>query len=130
MPKQDVHQCRCPICSRSKNHADRELHRQFNLLLSRLDEQQRRWMVALESKKIGHGGDRFMAAVSGLSVETIRRGRQELDDDLAGRPTDRVRLPGAGQPLIEKNSRSPPAAEPLGRRRDRRRADWCETIRA
>ena len=59
----------------SENHADRELHHQFNLLLSRLDEQQRRWMVALESKKIGHGGDRFMAAVSGLSVETIRRGR-------------------------------------------------------
>jgi hypothetical protein len=43
-----------------------------------------------------------MAAVSGLSVETIRRGRQELDDHLAGRPTDRVRLPGAGQPSIEK----------------------------
>jgi hypothetical protein len=102
MPGQDVHQCRCPICSQGENHADRELHHQFNLLLSRLDEQQRRWMVALESKKIGHGGDRFMAAVSGLSVETIRRGRQELDDHLAGRPTDRVRLPGAGQPPIEK----------------------------
>ena len=102
MPGQDVHQCQCPICSQSENHADRELHHQFNLLLSRLDEQQRRWMVALESKKIGHGGDRFMAAVSGLSVETIRRGRQELDDHLDGRPTDRVRLPGAGQPPIEK----------------------------
>jgi len=102
MPEQDVHQCRCPICLQSENHADRELHHQFNLLLSRLDEQQRRWMVALESKKIGHGGDRFMAAVSGLSVETIRRGRQELDDHLDGRPTDRVRLPGAGQPRIEK----------------------------
>ena len=102
MPERDVHPCQCPICSQSENHADRELHHQFNLLLSRLDEQQRRWMVALESKKIGHGGDRFMAAVSGLSVETIRRGRQELDDHLAGRPTDRVRLPGAGQPPIEK----------------------------
>ena len=102
MSEQDVHQCQCPICSQSENHADRKLHRQFNLLLSRLDEQQRRWMVALESKKIGHGGDRFMAAVSGLSVETIRRGRHELDDDLAGRPIDRGRLPGAGQPPIEK----------------------------
>ena len=102
MPEQDVHQCQCPICLQSENQADRELHHQFNLLLSRLDEQQRRWMVALESKKIGHGGDRFMAAVSGLSVETIRRGRLELDEHLAGRPTDRVRLPGAGQPPIEK----------------------------
>ena len=102
MSEQDVHQCQCPICSQGENHTDRELHHQFNLLLSRLDEQQRRWMVALESKKIGHGGDRFMSLVSGLSVETIRRGRQELDDDLVGRPTDRVRLPGAGQPSIEK----------------------------
>ena len=102
MLEQEVHQCECPICSQGENHADRELHHQFNLLLSRLDEQQRRWMVALESKKIGHGGDRFMAAVSGLSVETIRRGRRELDGDLADRPADRVRLPGAGQPPIEK----------------------------
>jgi len=102
MSVQEVHQCQCPICTEGKNQAERELHHQFNLLLSRLDEQQRRWMVALESKKIGHGGDRFMAAVSGLSVETIRRGRQELDDDLEGRPADRVRLPGGGQPPIEK----------------------------
>ena len=102
MPGQGIHQCRCPICLQRENDAEQALHRQFNLLLSRLDEQQRRWMVALESKKMGHGGDRFMAAVSGLSVETIRRGRQELDDDLAGRPIDRVRLPGAGQPPIEK----------------------------
>jgi len=102
MAERIVHKCQCPICLQNEDHADRELHHQFNLLLSRLDEQQRRWMVALESKKIGHGGDRFMAAVSGLSVETIRRGRQELDEDLAGRPTDRVRLPGAGQPPIEK----------------------------
>jgi len=102
MAERIVHKCQCPICLQKEDHADRELHHQFNLLLSRLDEQQRRWMVALESKKIGHGGDRFMAAVSGLSVETIRRGRQELDEDLAGRPSDRVRLPGAGQPPIEK----------------------------
>ena len=33
-------------------------HRQMNLLLSRLDEQQRRWYAAVESAKLGHGGDR------------------------------------------------------------------------
>ena len=59
-------------------------------------------MVALESKKMGHGGDRFMAKVSGISVETIRKGRTELDNDLVGRPADRVRLPGGGRPRIEK----------------------------
>ena len=42
----------------------------------------------------------------GLSVETIRRGRQELEDDLAERPSDRVRLPGGGRPALEKKFRS------------------------
>lgn len=102
----EVHTCECPICSQQDDHPDQAIHRQFNLVLSRLDEQQRRWMVALESKKIGHGGDRFLAKVSGISVETIRKGRHELDDDLATRPTDRVRLPGGGRPRIEKKTRA------------------------
>lgn len=101
---QGVHACECPICCQQDDHPDKAIHHQFNVLLSRLNEQQRRWMVALESKKIGHGGDRFMAKVSGMSVETIRKGRNELDDDLATRPTDRVRLPGGGRPRIEKKT--------------------------
>ena len=106
MSLQKVHSCECPICCHACDHPDKAIHRQFNVLLSRLDEQQRRWMVALESKKIGHGGDRFMAKVSGISVETIRKGRNELDDDLNGRPTDRVRVPGGGRPRIEKKTRT------------------------
>ena len=38
-----------------------------------------------------------MAALNGWpfsEVNTIRRGRREIDDDLAGRPTDRVRQAG------------------------------------
>ena len=38
----------------------------------------------------------------GLHPETIRIGRDELDQDLLGRPTDRVRLPGGGRPRVEK----------------------------
>lgn len=102
MSFQKVHSCECPICSQPTDHPDKVIHRQFNVLLSRVNEQQRRWMVALEAKKIGHGGDRFMAKVSGISVETIRRGRKELDGDLDGRPIDGVRLPGGGRPRIEK----------------------------
>ena len=102
MSLQKVHTCECPICSQPADHPDKVIHRQFNVVLSRLNEQQRRWMVALESKKIGHGGDRFMAKVSGISVETIRKGRKELDGNLDGRPTDGVRLPGGGRPRIEK----------------------------
>jgi hypothetical protein len=97
-----VHPCQCPDCSGGQDHPDRELHRQMNLLLSRLDEQQRRWFAALESKKVGHGGDLLLSRITGLHVDTIRRGREELDADLEGRPRDRVRQPGAGRPPIKK----------------------------
>jgi hypothetical protein len=82
----------------------------MNLLCSRLDEQQRRWFAALESKKVGHGGDVLLAQILGLHVDTIRRGREELDAGLADRPTDRIRLPGAGRPPLKKKTRgsSPP----------------------
>ena len=74
----------------------------MNLLLSRLDEQQRRLYAALESKRIGHGGDRVLAFVTGLDVESIRQGRRELDADLADTPLDRIRRPGGGRPPAEK----------------------------
>jgi hypothetical protein len=38
----------------------------MNLLLSRLDEQQRRWYVAVEAEKIGHGGTDYITTVTCL----------------------------------------------------------------
>ncbi len=99
-----VHQCQCIHCRQSLNDPDQILHQQMNLFLSRLDEQQRRWFVALESKRIGHGGDHLLAQITGLDEKTIRRGRRELDQSLSNRPVQRVRLPGAGRPLIEKKT--------------------------
>jgi len=72
--------------------------------MSRLDEQQRRWYAAIEAKKLGHGGSTLVAKITGLSVETIRRGRYELEDELIDRPVDRVRKPGGGRKAIEKKS--------------------------
>jgi len=74
----------------------------MNVFLSRLDEQQRRWYVALESKKIGHGGDVLLAQITGMDVETIRRGRRELDADLVERPPEGIRAVGGGRPPVEK----------------------------
>ena len=73
--------------------------------MSRLDEQQRRWLAALESQKLGYGGDTALALITGLHVDTIRRGREELDAELQGRPSDRVRKPGAGRPPGKKKTR-------------------------
>ncbi len=82
-----------------------EVHRQMNVLLSRLDEQQRRWYVAVESNRIGTGGDRLLAHITGLDEKTIQRGRQELANSLVERPAQRVHLPGAGRPRAEKKTR-------------------------
>jgi hypothetical protein len=101
-----VHLCQCSGCLGERDHPDRRRHHQINLLISRLDEQQRRWFAALESKKVGYGGDALVALITGLHVDTIRRGREELDADLEGRPADRVRRPGAGRPPGEKKIRA------------------------
>jgi len=100
-----VRQCGCGACQQAKDSAVVAEHRRINLLLGRLDEQQRRWFVAHESQRIGFGGDVRMSQVTGLNVDTIARGRAELSQNLEGRPTDRVRLPGAGRPAVEKKIR-------------------------
>jgi hypothetical protein len=37
----------------------------MNLLLSRLDEQQRRWYLAVESERFGYSADRILFAITG-----------------------------------------------------------------
>ena len=98
----NIHECQCSSCRKDKQSSEWKMHHQMNVLLSRLDEQQRRWYVALESKKIGHGGDKALSEISGMDVETIRRGRRELDEDLVSRPVNRIRIAGGGQPSVEK----------------------------
>jgi len=98
-----VAECQCPHCQQEGDHPDRVLHRRMNVFISRLDEAQRRWYVALESQRIGHGGDHLLSQITGLDEATIRRGRAELRAELADCPEDRVRQPGAGRPPVEKN---------------------------
>lgn len=97
-----THQCGCPHCVQDGEYPDKERYAQLNLLLSRSDEQHRRWLVAWEANRLGHGGVAFMSRVTGLHPDTIRRGQAELAAGLADRPTDRIRLPGGGRPTVEK----------------------------
>lgn len=99
------HECECVVCRGSADHPDKAVHRRINLLVGRLDENQRRWFVAAEALRIGHGGDRLLSQVTGMNVETIRRGRRELEGSLEDCPTERVRRVGGGRPLIEKKTR-------------------------
>jgi hypothetical protein len=101
----EVSSCRCPMCQQPGEPPERELHRQMILLVSRLDEQQRRWFAGVESNRVGHGGDTLLAQITGLDEATIRRGREELAASLVDRPVERVRLPGGGRPAVEKKIR-------------------------
>lgn len=74
---------------------------EFLKFLSSLNEKQRRWYVALESLKIGRGGDRRMAELTGMDVKTIARGREELGKhDIT---PERIREAGGGRPSVKKN---------------------------
>lgn len=128
-----VHHCTCPGCGRPEPHPDRVLHQQINLLVSRLDEQQRRWCVALEAKRVGRGGETLLAQITGLDRRTIRRGRRELEAGLAERPSERVRAPGGGRPtreaqdpellpILEALLAPETAGDPMGRRAKAKRS--------
>ena len=102
MGSREAHVCQCPSCRAEAPCREQGEHYRLNLLMSRLDEQERRWLAASESLRIGHGGDTLVSQVTGLHVDTIRRGRDELEADLRNRPVDRVRVPGGGRPPVEK----------------------------
>jgi len=102
MAARTVRECQCLACGQEGEQPEREHHRQMNLLLSRLDEQQRRWYVAVEAERLGYGGNVLLGQITGMDDKTIRRGRQELARSLADRPVKRMRLPGGGRPPVEK----------------------------
>ena len=96
------HECGCSVCRSGTPHPDQLLHRQINLLVGRLDEQQRRWFAALEATRLGYGGAQRLAEITGLDRHTIARGQRELASGLADRPTERVRCQGGGRPARER----------------------------
>lgn len=98
-----VHTCQCAECLLRSDNATCELHKQINLFLSRLDEQQRRWYAALEARQLGHGGGKLMSCITGISEKTIHRGQCELDMQLEDRPVGRVRQAGGGRPATEQH---------------------------
>src|SRR5437667_8851052 len=94
--------CSCSSCQAPGDHPERTLQQQMNLLLSRLAEPQRRWYAAVEANRLGRGGVRRVAAITGLDEQTIRRGQQEVAGSLAVLPSTRQRRPGGGRPRVEK----------------------------
>ena len=84
-----------------------ELKAAIILFYSLLDEKQRRLYAGLESLKLGHGGDKWVAELLDLDPKTVARGRRQLmDQDIV---VDRTRKAGAGRKTTKKNTRGHPA---------------------
>jgi hypothetical protein len=73
------------------------------LFYSLLDEKQRRLYAGLESLKVGRGGDRRIAELLGLEVNTVGRGRRQLLSGDVRR--EGVRKKGAGRKATRRKSR-------------------------
>ena len=101
MVNREIHQCKCEECQEGNEIISKQ-HENLNVLMSRLDELQRRWMAALEANKIGHGGTKKLKTITGLDINMIRRGREELEDGLINRPIKRIRVAGGGRKGVEK----------------------------
>lgn len=102
MQETRIHQCECEVCQGQQAPGLMHTHHLMNVFMSRLDEQEQRWYAALEATKLGHGGQEILAKITGLHVNTIRRGQSEMANDLTDRPHDRVRVAGGGRQRLEK----------------------------
>lgn len=104
MSAHPIHECSCSMCQLAADASVWAYHHQVNLLLSRLEEPQRRWYVATLSVQPGSPPDALLSEITGLDVKTIRRGREEMQSDLSGVPQDRQRHEGGGRPSAEKKT--------------------------
>ena len=70
-------------------------------MLDGMPENLRRWNAATLAMQLGYGGMKIAGEISGLSPPTIRKARQELEDDSVDWDGERVRRPGGGRKRIE-----------------------------
>lgn len=91
-----------PLCQHGTELTERELHRQMLLVFSRVDQNQRRWFVALESERLGHSNDRLLSQITGLDEKTIRRERKELTASPVDNSPEHIRRPGSDRPPVER----------------------------
>lgn len=96
-----VHACSCESCQQHPYSRVADEHRAINRVLVALNEKNRRRFAGVLALQTGRGGVEAVTRITGLSRNTILRGRGELqrNDRQAG-----VRQPGAGRLRAEKNS--------------------------
>jgi hypothetical protein len=85
------------------------LVRRFEAIKPHLTERQRRVWLGSEARELGLGGVRIVADAVRVSPDTVRRGREELDDPRP-LPVGRSRGPGGGRRRAEQHDPALPAA--------------------
>jgi len=76
------------------------------VVFEELNEKQRRWVAGMMSEMLGWGGTKRMAHLTGMDPKTVRQGRIDLQNNLDGFPSDRIRREGGGRPPLEKKTRT------------------------
>ena len=118
-----VHECACEACHTGLDQAVAASHQRINLLMSRLNEPQRRWYAATLSEEQHAPSDRILALITGLDEKTIRRGRAELQEELVHVPIGRQRRAGGGRMRAEKRPAARAQVNGIGRTAYRWRPD-------
>ena len=77
------------------------LEQQMHAFFKTLSEKDKRRYAAVETLKLGYGGQVYLAKVLGCSTRTIQRGLKELDscEEL---PKGRIRRDGGGRKPYDK----------------------------
>src|SRR5262244_1598063 len=73
----------------------------LGVLSPHLNERQRRLLLGVEARLLGHGGVRAVARVAGVSETTVRTGVFELEEGEDPFPDGRARREGGGRKSAE-----------------------------
>jgi hypothetical protein len=100
-----LHQCACETCQRQPRSETAQEHRAINRLLAILDEKSRRRFAGLLALAAEHGDIQCLIEITGLSRNTICRGRDEIKRVESRDVRNRIRRAGGGRKAVEKKTR-------------------------
>lgn len=101
MNRKDRIQCIGNVKMKSESLMN-ELKAALIIFYSTLNEKQRRLYAGIESLKVGHGGDKFIAELLDIDQKTVAKGKREL---LSGEvDADTIRKSGGGRKQFKKKS--------------------------
>ncbi len=100
-----IHRCQCEICQEHPYSQAAQQHRAINRVLAQCDEKARRRVVGVLAQQWGAHAISRLHRITGLSRNTIQRGKQEIEHPVAELHR-RIRQPGAGRLRVEKNNRT------------------------